>query len=138
MDEFPGKIKWVHRNFFAMYDEKALTAAQVGEFAHEEGKFWNFHDKVWSLDGQFEEEKIFKIAEDLGLNRKDYGEGEKEGRYLLSVQDDLRDAQRLGITATPVIFVNGRYFHSTFPYEKLKSLINEEMDRIGKIEKPKP
>ena len=129
MGEFPGKIKWVHRNLFTMFDEKALTAAQMGEFANEKGKFWDFHDNVWSLKDQFEEERIFQIAEDLGLNRKDYDNGEKTGHFLLEVRDDIRDASRLGVKATPVIFVNGRYFDSTFPYDQLKSLIKDELDR---------
>ena len=127
MKEYPGKIKWVHRNFFNMFDEAALRAAQMGDFARENGKFWEFHDKVLSIDGNLEQKEIFNIAETLNIDLKSYDDGEKEGRFLLNVKEDILDANRLGVTSTPVIFVNGRYFHGTFPYEKLKALIEEEM-----------
>ena len=132
MGEYPDKIKWVHRNFFNIFNEKALTAAQVGEYAKEKGKFWEFHDIILSIDGNFELDEIFKIAESLDLNLTSYNEGEKEGRFLLEIKDDIRDATRIGVTATPVIFVNGRYFHGAFPYEELEKLIKEEIDRIQK------
>ena len=128
MKEYPGKIKWVHRNFFNMFDEKALTAALMGDFARENGKFWDFHDKLLSTDKNLGQEEIFHIAEMLNLDLKSYDEGEKEGRFLLNVKDDILDATKLTVTSTPVIFVNGRYFHGTFPYGQLKVLIEEEME----------
>jgi len=132
MEEYPGKIRWVHRNFFNTFDEKALLAAQVGEYAKEKGKFWEFHDMLLLANGDFESDEIFQIAKSLNLDRQTYDAAEKEGRYLLAVKDDIRDASRLGITATPVIFVNGRYFHGTFPYEQLETLIKEEIVRAQK------
>lgn len=132
MEEYPGKIRWVHRNFFNTFDEKALTAAQYGEYAKEKGKFWEFHDLLLSANGDFESEEIFQIAESLDLDMQTYEAGEREGRFLLAVKDDIRGATRLGITATPVIFVNGRYFHGTFPYEQLETLIKQEIVRTQK------
>jgi hypothetical protein len=132
MEEYPDKIRWVHRNFFNTFDEKALTAAQYGEYAKEKGKFWEFHDMLLSANGDFESEEIFKIAESLDLDKHSYDNGNKEGRFLLAVKDDIRDATRLGITATPVIFVNGRYFHGSFSYEQLETLIKEEILRTQK------
>jgi protein-disulfide isomerase len=137
MEDFPGKIKWVHRNFFSMFDEKALTAALAAEAAHEQERFWDFHDRMFALGGDFEPEDVAQIAGDLGLGWKPCDEGEKAGRFLLKVKDDIGDATKIGLKGVPVIFVNGIHFGGTFPYEQLKTLVQRELDRNagGKTER---
>jgi len=137
MDERPDRIKWVHRNFFHINDEKALSAAQMGESAYELGRFWDFHDMMFAYEGQFELDGIAQVAGDLGLSQDYYAAGEKEGRFLLKVKEDIRAAKRAGVTTVPVIFVNGLYFSPTFPYEQLKALVNEELDRLAESANPR-
>lgn len=132
MADFPGKIKWVHRNFFSIYDERALTAAEMGELAHEQGRFWDFHDLMFERQGDFKLDDIMQVARELNLSRQRYKEGQKRGRYLLEVKDDLRYGARIGVTAVPVIFVNGIYFSGTFPYKDLKALVQRELERSGR------
>jgi protein-disulfide isomerase len=131
MDEHPNKIKWVHRNYFRINDENALTAAQMGEAAYEQGRFWDFHDRMFAFEGQFEVDDIAQVTRDSGLSQAYYEAGEQEGRFLLKVREDLRAASRSGVTTVPVIFVNGFYFSSTFPYEQLKTLVDRELDRFA-------
>ena len=129
MDEYPGKIKWVHRNFFTINDEKALSAAQAGEMAFSRGKFWEFHDALYAREGLFELEDINRISADLGLKTADEKLDSEQSRLLLSVKKDLNTASRIGVTTVPVIFINGLYFSPTFPYTRLKSLMVSELNR---------
>jgi protein-disulfide isomerase len=130
MGEHPGKIKWVHRNFFRINDEKALTAARMAEAAYEQGKFWDFHDMMFDFEGQFELDDTAQVIGKLGLNLE-HDEAGKEDRFLLKVKEDIRAAKRAGVTTVPVIFVNGLYFSPTFPYEELSALVNNELDRLA-------
>jgi protein-disulfide isomerase len=127
MVEFPGTIKWVHRNLFSIYDEKALIAAEVGESAHEQGKFWDFHDLIFARRGNFELGDIPEMARQIDISRQQLEKGKKTGRYLIEVKDDIGYAARIGVTGTPVIFVNGLHMGGTFPYDKLKALVKEEL-----------
>ncbi|NIQ37051.1 MAG: thioredoxin domain-containing protein [Proteobacteria bacterium] len=127
MTEFPGSVKWVHRNLFSIYDEKALTAAEAGESAHKQGKFWDFHDLIFARRGNFELGDIPEIVGQLGISRQQLDKGKRTGRYLLKVKDDIGYAARIGVTGTLVIFVNGLHMGVTFPYEKLKALVEEEL-----------
>ncbi|MGD9262204.1 MAG: thioredoxin domain-containing protein [Desulfobacterales bacterium] len=128
MAEYPGKIKWIHRNFFRINDEKALSAAQMGEFAHEQKKFWDFHDRIFEFNGHFKLDDISKVAQDLGLNHQNYQNEQKAGRLLLKVKDDIRSAKRAGVTTVPIIFVNGLYFSPTFSYEEFRAMVNKELN----------
>jgi len=129
IDEHPNRIKWVHRSFFRINDEKALAAARMAEAAYEEGKFWDFHDMMFAFEGQFELDDTVQVIRKFGLNHE-YYEAEKEDRFLLKVKEDIRAAKRAGVTTVPVIFVNGLYFSPTFPYEELRALVNKELDRF--------
>jgi protein-disulfide isomerase len=128
LSEFPDKIKWVHRNYFRIQDEKALLAAELGEAAFEQGIFWNFYDLMFSRKGDMKMETIKKMGDEIGLNKKRFDDGQKEGKYLIKVKEDLGYAARIGVENPVVIFVNGFYFSGTFPYEDLKKLVQQELD----------
>jgi protein-disulfide isomerase len=129
MGENPNRIKWVHRNFFRINDEKALTAARMAEAAYEQGKFWDFHDMMFAFEGQFKLDDTAQVVTKLGLN-PEHDEAGKEDRFLIKVKEDIRAAKRAGVTTVPVIFVNGLYFSPTFPYEELSTLVNNELDKF--------
>jgi protein-disulfide isomerase len=135
MDEYPGRIKWVHRNYFTVNDEKALAAAQAGEMAFTQGKFWEFHDTLYAREGRFELEDINRISADLGLSITDEKPDNEQSRLLLSVKKDLNTAARIGVTTVPVIFINGLYFSPTFPYTRLKSLVSAELGSNAALSK---
>jgi protein-disulfide isomerase len=129
MRDFPDQIRWFHRNFFSMGDDVALAAARLGEVAHEKGRFWQFHDTVFKLQKRLDQSGLQTIARNLDLGETAPLDGEFEDRALLKVKADVRDAQQSGVTSTPVMFVNGRYFSPTFPYARLRVLVAEELNR---------
>jgi protein-disulfide isomerase len=125
--EFPGKIKWVHRNYFNRFDEKNLKLAKLGEWAYERNRFWEFHDAIFNGKNDTRARNMDEIVKQIGLDSDDFEKKEQNGHYLLNVRTDLNDARRIGVTSVPVMFVNGIYFNSTFPYEQLQTLIKREL-----------
>jgi hypothetical protein len=47
------------------------------------------------------------------------------------LRDTLVDATRIGIRRAPTIFVNGLYLSDTFADERLRSLVVQELERVG-------
>lgn len=135
LSDFPDKIKWVHRNYFRIHDEKALLAAEIGEAAHEQGLFWVFHALIFSRKGDLRSDHIKKMAEEIGLNKKRFEEGQKEGKYLLKVKEDLAYAAMIGVESPGVLFINGLYFSGTFPYKDLMTLVERELEQKAKVSK---
>jgi predicted DsbA family dithiol-disulfide isomerase len=80
-------------------------------------------------------ENIKKMADEIGLDKKRFDDGQKEGKYLIKVKDDLGYAARIGVENPAVIFVNGFYFNGTFPYEDLKKLAQRELELKAKASK---
>ena len=48
-----GKVKFVYRHFFPIPDHlAAIPSAQASECAGEQGKFWEMHDAIFSLQAK--------------------------------------------------------------------------------------
>lgn len=138
LEEFPGKIRWVHRYFLSVQDPEALLAAEIGEAAFRQGRFWEYHDAIFSRGGRTPEESIRRAAREAGLDTGRCAEEQRKGTLLLRVRDDIGTGVRLGVQAAPVIFVNGIYFGGTFPLEDLRALVRGELERVQKKEEGRP
>ena len=44
------------------------------------------------------------------------------------VQKDVEHADELGLNATPVFFINGRYLSGAQPFEAFRAVIDEELE----------
>ncbi|MBI5116017.1 thioredoxin domain-containing protein [Candidatus Poribacteria bacterium] len=126
-DEFPGAIRWVHRDFLNMFDERGLAAAEAAEAAYAHGKFWEFHDRIYSLSGDFKQEDLGGALKDIGVAQSEYGSSGKSANYILEIKHDIEDGVAAGVTGVPTIFINGRQVSGTFSYEKLKEMVEEEL-----------
>jgi protein-disulfide isomerase len=104
-----------------------MSAAEAGETAHAQGRFWEFHDYVYSLQGDFDQENLGKMLEAVGVDASQYEQAHKDARYVLEIKHDIEDGVQAGVTGVPAIFINGRYTSGTFAYEKLREMVEEEL-----------
>lgn len=137
MEEFPGRIRWAHRNFLGIRDPDALAAAETGEAAFRQGRFWEYHDAIFARGGAVTADAVRRAAREAGLDARHVDSEQKKGTLLLRVKEDIDCGVRLGVQAAPVIFVNGIYFGGTFPLEDLRALVHRELERVHKKEASK-
>jgi protein-disulfide isomerase len=92
---------------------KAATAALA---ADEQGKFWEFHDKLFENQSVLNEAKIIEIAGMLKLDMARFRKKKNDPALKELIDRDFSDAKRLGILATPWVYLNGRHLEErTFP-----------------------
>jgi len=85
---------------------KAATAALA---ANEQGKFWEFHDKLFENQSVLNDAKIIEIASSLQLNLDQFKKKMKDPALKKLVDSDYAEAMKLGVTATPWVYINGRH-----------------------------
>lgn len=106
----------------------ARPAALASMAANEQGKFWDYHDKLFA-ESKIVSASIDKIANDLGLDPDQFKKDMNSPRLQQIVAGDVKDAGRLGVTGTPTIFINGRKLKQRSP-EGFQAMIDEELQKL--------
>jgi protein-disulfide isomerase len=104
LDQFPGQIHFVYRDFPVVGGYEAALAA---ECADEQGAFWEFHDLLFNGGMGLNLDAYSQYAELLNLDTEALTQCITEERYATEVEDDARYAASLGANATPWFFING-------------------------------
>ena len=85
---------------------KAATAALA---ADEQGKFWEFHAKLFENQSELSDAKLIQIARTLNLDLARFRKKMKDPALKELINRDYAQAKKLGVIATPWVYVNGRH-----------------------------
>lgn len=86
----------------------ACAAAIASECAGEQGKFWEYAELLFSDQKQFTRQDLDTYAGTVGLEKERFNTCITSGRMKNALTEDVEEAERIGIKATPTLVVNGR------------------------------
>jgi protein-disulfide isomerase len=98
--------------------------------ADQQGKFWEFHDKLFANQPKIQRDFLLQYARELGLDMKRFEQDLYSPRSKAAVDADMAEAKALGVTGTPAFFINGRYLSGAKPFEEFAQSINAELMRL--------
>jgi protein-disulfide isomerase len=125
---YHDKVKVVHRDFpLDKIHPLARRAAEAARCANEQGKFWNYHDKLYAIDLSPDPNQLSTLAKEIGLDVTAFDRCLSSGQFKAAVQQDLEQGSQLGVTATPAFFINGRIIVGAQPIEEFSRIIDEEL-----------
>ena len=123
-----GKVKLVYRDFpLSSIHPQATPAAEAAECAKEQGKFWEFHDKLFENQASLSTASYKQWAQELGLNTQQFNDCVDKKKYQSEVTKDYQDGQAAGVTGTPSFFVNGINIRGAQPFSAFKTIIDQEL-----------
>ena len=127
--EMGDKITFVYRNFPLPIHKNAMPAAEAAEAAGAQGKYWEMHTKLFTTQTEWENlpnpvDKFAEYAKELGLDADRLKKEVEENKYVDFINQDKRDGDDVGVSATPTFYVNGKKAES-FDYATLKGMIEE-------------
>lgn len=134
MQNFSGKIRLVYRHFpLTQIHPEAEPAAMASECADEQGKFWEFHDKLFENQTQLGSAYYSQVARDLGLNVTKFSDCLSTKKYLQKVQSQAATGDAAGVRGTPhtlVVGPNGEVvpISGAQPYSALEAAIKRFVD----------
>ncbi len=137
IQEYPNDVRWVYRHFpLEQLHSKAPKQAEATECAGEQGKFWEFTDKIFEVtpsnDG-LDMSTLPDLARQVGVpNIQQFQSCLDSGKYADHVAADLADAQTAGGRGTPysvVIASNGEKFpiNGAQPYASVKQVVDKAL-----------
>ena len=106
---------------------KPVQAAEAARCAGDQGKFWEYHDKLYAQSPKLAVEELKSAAKEIGLNMASFDQCLASGKFKAAVQRDFDEAAGLGLTGTPAFYINGRELIGAQPLEAFTTIIDEEL-----------
>ncbi|MEE2790363.1 MAG: DsbA family protein [Acidobacteriota bacterium] len=127
--DYGDDVRLVFKDYPLPNHAQAFKAAEAGNCAHEQGKFWELHDVMFSNQSELEVADLKRHAGELGLDQASFDTCLDSGRFAASVSADLRLGQGVGVSSTPTVFINGRAVMGAAPYNVFAEIVQDEIDR---------
>ena len=128
LKRYDGKIRVVHKDLpLDAIHPQARPAAEAARCAGEQGKFWDYHDKLYTNGSKLTAEELKSAAKEVGLDADGFEKCFASGKFKGAVQKDLLDGAQLGLNGTPAFFINGRELTGAQPLEAFAAIIDEEL-----------
>lgn len=126
LENYGERVRVVYRDFPILGPQSQKTA-EAAECADEQGKFWQYHDKLFENQQELDIKNLKQYAEDLGLDTTKFNDCLDSGKMAQEVEKDSQDGRDYGVRGTPAFFVNGILVPGAQPYSVFKQIIEQEL-----------
>jgi protein-disulfide isomerase len=120
IDEYitSGKVRLVSFPV-AFVNSQSLPGAEAAACAAEQDKFWEYRYLLFANQGisAFDRTNLIAFAGAAGLDMDSFASCLDEDRYLSSITDQTRLAQRFGINGTPTFEIGGSRYEGLLPFD---------------------
>jgi len=128
LEKYSNNVRFVYRDFpLTEIHQYAQKAAEASECADEQGKFWDYHDKLFENQQTLDTASLKQYAKNIGLNTANFDNCLDTGRMSAEVQKDLTDGKGYGVSGTPTFFINGIELAGTPGISAFEQIINNEL-----------
>ena len=129
-DAYGDKVRIVWKDFpLTQIHPQAFKAGEAAHCAGDQGKYWEFHDRLFANQQALQPSDLKKYAADLGLDTAAFNACLDSSKHGERVRNGVAEGTRLGVNSTPTIYINGRMLSGAQPFEVLKGVIDEELSR---------
>jgi protein-disulfide isomerase len=120
-------VRIVFRDYPLPNHPRALPAAEAARCAQDQGKFWEYHDKLFASQRQLTDADLDRHAAELELDTEAFRACRESGEHRAEVERSRDAGALLGVTGTPAFFINGRPLSGALPFEAFAEIIDEEL-----------
>ena len=126
--KYDGKVKLAFRDFpLREIHADAQSAAEAARCAGEQGKFWEYHDLVYSNQARLNRDALSGHANTLRLDAKIFNACLVSGKFKNDIEQDLQEGNRKGVSGTPGFFINGVFLTGAQPQSAFERIIENEL-----------
>ncbi len=140
-EKYKDQLTFIFRNFpLTTIHPNALAASTAAEAAGLQGKWWEYHDKLfenqdaWSESSSDERTNIFVgYARDLDLDITKFKKDLENDQVAQKIARDQALGKKVGATSTPTLVLNGKILPQSEweTPEKLEKIIQDAIKASG-------
>lgn len=104
-----NEVTLVYKHFpLTPIHSEAMPAAKAAWAAGQQGKFWEYHDALFSQQDKLGEPLYVEIATKLNLDLEKFKQDRANADK--AIEEDVRLAETLGLSGTPFLLMDGEAF----------------------------
>lgn len=133
-----GKVKYAFMHYPLDYNSNSKPAAMAAQCANDQGKFWEYHDKLFSKQSEWEflshnesSEMLKKYAVDLGLDSEKFNPCVDSKKYENKITKDKAEYKNhYNVSGTPTFYIGNErngytQFEGAQPISTFKQIIDK-------------
>ncbi len=103
----------------------SMTAAQWSLAAQKQGKYFEYHQAIMDHNGEKSDAVLEKLAKDVGLDVDQLKKDKDDKETIAQIEDQIRQAQNIGIRGTPGFIVAGELFPGYIPAAQIQDIVEK-------------
>ena len=127
LSTYGDRVRFVYRHYPLPNHPSARPAAEAAACAGEQGKFWEYHDRLFDNQDKLGAADLKRHAAALALDTEKFDACVDTHKYKKDVDADVAAGEEAGVSGTPAFFINGRQLSGAQPFEAFKHVIDEEL-----------
>lgn len=128
--KYPDDVKVVIKHFPLSSHRFAVQAAKAALAADRQGKFWEFHEKLFESYKTIDLAMIDLIAQRLGLDMAKFKADAASPEIQGIIVSDMENGRRIGVRGTPSVYIGGKPLNDR-SLAGFSAMIEAELKRKG-------
>lgn len=125
---YPDDVRIVFKHLpLVSIHPRAMDAHKAAVAAGNQGKFWEMHDLLYENPGQLDPGILRAHARALDLDLEVFEADLRDSDVEEVITSNAGEAEAMGVTSTPSLFINGRYLSGAQPFSTFAERIDAEL-----------
>lgn len=130
-EQYQDKVRFVFRDFPLGGHQYARLAAQAGQCAQDQSRFWEYHDLLFANQSALASDQLKQYAAQAGLDTAAFDECLDSGKNAQEIVLDMQEGEQAGVTGTPAFIINGEMVSGARPLEQFQAAIDQALADAG-------
>jgi protein-disulfide isomerase len=124
---YADKVRLVYRQFPLGKNPDARLSSEASLAAHAQGKFWEYHDVLFSNPQDHSRAALERYAKTVGLKMPEFKKALDDHAYSADVEADKEFGKSLFVSELPAIFANGRSVPTPYGVVELRQIVDDAL-----------
>jgi protein-disulfide isomerase len=131
MKPYGGDVRLIFKHYPLPGHTRAAPAAYASWAAHQQGRFWEFHDRLFEAKSSIEQ--VPEWVKEFGLDASKFGADMESAAAKQAIDKDMLAGAKVGVTGTPAFYVNGHLYRGKRGEVDWRKIIEAELNYAKEI-----